>query len=837
MTKNYLFTAILLIVILISSNIFSQINEGGVPISIATNSNNFIPVYNLPETPVDDLIAEDIQRDSEKSLPYRFGYNHYVALNLHNSGTWTTLANGSKLWQLAIYSEDAKSINITFDKYHLPEGAKLFIYSSDKKEIIGAFTKRNNQQDQKLGCTLVHGEMSILEYYEPANAEFTGQLQLWRVTHGYRSLQNYAIKAYGDAGSCNNNVNCPIGGAWQDQKRSVACIVVGGNESCTGAMVNDVPQDGTPYFLTANHCTDGTESTWVFRFNWESATCLNANGPTNQTVSGSAVKAKNANSDVALLQLNSVPPSSYNIYYSGWSNLDVPADSTVCIHHPSGDIKKISFAPGATSSSVYSSAMCWKTAQWFDGLLNGATEPGSSGSPLFDMQHRIIGQLYGGPSNCSSPAGQRHDFYGKFSSSWDSGATAATRLKDWLDPQNTGATTINGMNAVPPVANNTGIAGVVSPNSSFTSCDLNITPEVTLFNYGNNTITSVTITYSIDGGANNTYNWSGSLAPGSSQIVLLPNVLLSNAGAHTITVSTSMPNGLPDGNTTNDSNTSSFSITDPNQSVSIPFVEDFTMQTFPNNGWRVLNPDNNTTWAFQTSFTVSNAPGSSGKSLRYRNKPAGGSTLVAGQLDYAITPFYNFTGQGSPLNLYFYHAYAKYNNSNDSLIISFTKDCGISWTRLKGFSADDLALNSGGNTTSNTSFIPSADSMWVRDSIDISAVAGLSGIQFAFINRTDLGNSLFIDRININDNPVGINESNNLYQISIFPNPANSEINFSANNSDNYQLNLFNVLGENVYSGRFTASTKISTNKFSKGIYIVEINYKNNKINKRIVIN
>jgi hypothetical protein len=96
---------------------------------------------------------------------------------------------------------------------------------------------------------------------------------------------------------------------------------------------------------------------------------------------------------------------------------------------------------------------------------------------------------------------------------------------------------------------------------------------------------------------------------------------------------------------------------------------------------------------------------------------------------------------------------------------------------------------------------------------------------------------IHIDRININDNPVGINETNNLQQISIFPNPANGEINVSVINSDNYQLNLFNVLGEKVYSGRFTANTKISTGQFSKGIYIVEINCKNYKINKRLVIN
>src|SRR5690606_10985800 len=134
---------------------------------------------------------------------------------------------------------------------------------------------------------------------------------------------------------------CPEGDPWRDQIRSVAMMVVGGSGLCTGQLINNCAEDGTPYFLTANHCLGGSTNNWVFRFNWESPSCnQNQNGPTNQSVTGATLKANSAGSDVALLQLNSTPPAGYNVYYSGWDRSGTASTSNVGIHHPSGDIKK-----------------------------------------------------------------------------------------------------------------------------------------------------------------------------------------------------------------------------------------------------------------------------------------------------------------------------------------------------------------------------------------------------------------------------------------------------------------------------------------------------------------
>ncbi|MCE2496810.1 MAG: trypsin-like peptidase domain-containing protein [Flavobacteriales bacterium] len=223
---------------------------------------------------------------------------------------------------------------------------------------------------------------------------------------------------------------------WSVQKRSVAIILVGGGGLCNGAMVNNTANDGTPYFLTADHCLGGNIANWVFRFNWEAPTCTNANPTNMQTVSGAVLRASNGGSNFALLELSSMPPASYNVYYAGWDKSGNFPTEQVAIHHPSGDIKKISFDDDPAAQATWGGAQCWHILDWED----GTTEGGSSGSPLFDQNHRIIGQLYGGTASCSNNI---DDYYGRFDVSWD-GASASSRLRDWLDPGNNATDTLNG---------------------------------------------------------------------------------------------------------------------------------------------------------------------------------------------------------------------------------------------------------------------------------------------------------------------------------------------------------------------------------------------------------
>ena len=153
----------------------------------------------------------------------------------------------------------------------------MHLYDEKKTNKVGAYTARNNRSDGELGTELVHGDKIIVEYYEPSNVSGQGTFTICNVIHGYRSLniiQKDLAKALNSSGDCNIDVNCPLGNGWDNEIRSVAMIVVGGSGICTGALINNTCDDGTTYFLTANHCTGGSTGSWAFRFNWKKS-CWN----------------------------------------------------------------------------------------------------------------------------------------------------------------------------------------------------------------------------------------------------------------------------------------------------------------------------------------------------------------------------------------------------------------------------------------------------------------------------------------------------------------------------------------------------------------------------------
>lgn len=439
--------------IILSNILYAQNSEGGKPFSFDSSFRESLvqdlKVEILPAFDLSSLQAEDAINDKSKG-PFRFGYNHNVNFSLNNSGTWITLPNGDRLWQLYIKSPGAVSMNLAFDNFFMPEGAKLFVYSADKSIVIGAFTTLNNQDDKAFATDLIAGDAIVLEYYEPQSVTNQGHIQLFRVTHGYRSYKDYLGKAFGSSGSCQENINCPLGDNWQNEKNAVMLLVTDGNVICTGTLINDVPQDSKPYVLTANHCSNTGYSTWIFRFQWEATGCTNpGSSPSSLSLTGCVKRAANPDTDMSLVEITGglvgqTIPASYNPYFAGWSRINTPATSAIDIHHPNGDIKKISEATNPTQSVTYANTDCWRVGQW----TTGCTEVGSSGSALFDQNHRIIGQLYGGPSDCGALPIDMYDNYGKFATSWLGGGTDDTQLKHWLDPDNTGTLTMDGTDSL-----------------------------------------------------------------------------------------------------------------------------------------------------------------------------------------------------------------------------------------------------------------------------------------------------------------------------------------------------------------------------------------------------
>ncbi|MDG1734437.1 MAG: T9SS type A sorting domain-containing protein [Crocinitomicaceae bacterium] len=506
------------------------------------------------ETPdVASLLAEDAINDPKGDAPWRFGHNNYTSLNLNNSGSWIETSNGSKIWRVVISCEEALTVNLTFSETLIPNGNELYVYNPEKDFILGSFNENHIYQGE-LGTELIPGNTVVVEYFVP-NGNSLGSVNISTVTHGYRTANEFAEKAFGSSGSCNMNANCPDGASWVNERNSVVMLVSGSSGFCTGALINNTLNDGTPYVLTANHCYSNPTN-WIFRFNWQSENCNNPSGqPSFVSLSGATLRSRRTPTDFCLVEItggldNGTVPASYSPFFSGWDNTgDIPT-STVCIHHPAGDIKKLAFDDDAASVSQSmgstEAGSTW-TVQWD---RNTTTEGGSSGSPLFDQNHRIIGQLWGGGASCqnlNSP-----DYYGRVSKSWEpTGSNTTNQLKHWLDPNSAGAGFVDGFDpsGASATAYDAGVSGASLEQTAV--CGTEFIPSFNLSNPGSQTLTSAVINYNIDGGANQTLNWSGSLAQYQSEGVVLPSVTLST-GNHTLSIEVSLPNNETDENANND---------------------------------------------------------------------------------------------------------------------------------------------------------------------------------------------------------------------------------------------------------------------------------------------
>lgn len=206
--------------LIISFNAFTQINTNEVPPSF----NEDIEIVNIPEITMPNINYEIINVedsiDNLNGLPPRFGFDFDVNINMENSGRWMYLPNKKgKIWQLKIHCPGALSINLLYNKFHIPEGGKFFIYSPDKNKKLGAFTHRNNKGDKKIpgafATSLILNERIILEYYSPVNLNEDPVISIAKVVHGYR----FVPFNFGDSDNdCEININCALGTNWQDVK-------------------------------------------------------------------------------------------------------------------------------------------------------------------------------------------------------------------------------------------------------------------------------------------------------------------------------------------------------------------------------------------------------------------------------------------------------------------------------------------------------------------------------------------------------------------------------------------------------------------------------------------
>lgn len=562
----------------IAVSLFAQNQVGGVPYQLAVDHPVNLPKLQgvqLPALNMKKIKAEDLATANENRLEL-FSRYHYVGLNTQNSGSWFTMPNGDKMWRLKISAKDAMAIHLVYDQFFLPEGSVMYIYNEDYSDIIGGYTSLNNKKSGVFATGVVIGESCIVEYYRPAEVIGNATIQINKVGHAYRWISKASQEEKADP--CEVDVACsPESNNWQNQIKGVVRLLLqegGGAGWCSGSLINNTSLDCTPYVLTALHCGVSSSASdlnsSIAYFNYQRPNCGSGIASASQSMTGMARIADSndgggsSGPDYLLMELNNSIPTAYNVFYNGWSNSTSNATSGVSIHHPAGDEKKISTFTTSLSASGWGTGGTHWRVLWA-GTTNGhgVTEGGSSGSPIFNQNGQIVGQLTGGGSFCTQVPSPSPDYYGRMSINWNTGPkNPGDALKLWLDPTNSGVTTLDGTFVPCAVAtyDNSAVNLVNAPSGYY--CSLDITPSVSLRNNGLDVVTAMDIEYDIDGGTTQTYNWTGSLLAGASITATFP-VITTVAGAHVFNVEIVSTNGGVDGDVTDNIGVSSFTTANP----------------------------------------------------------------------------------------------------------------------------------------------------------------------------------------------------------------------------------------------------------------------------------
>lgn len=481
-----------------------------------------VPQLALPPTDVEAELAQDTAKGV--ATPLRFAVPHPVEAAPDTHGAWEALPDGW-LWRLRVRSPGATDLNLGFTTFWLPEGATLHLSSETEKYHQGPYTAADNHEHGQLWTPVVPGEAAVVELFVPHHAVESPRLRLTQVGAGYRDFFERTDGGLTPKiGACNVDVICPQGDPWRNEIRSVGVYTINGIWTCTGTLVGNTAQNFRSFFLTAHHCglTVGNAPSVVVYWNFESPVCgALSGGSLAQNQSGATFRASRSDVDFALIELSATPSPLFNVHYAGWDRSGDAPQGCVGIHQPGCDEKCISFStsPLTTINSCIGSGV---NTHWYVRWSLGVTEPGSSGSGIWDSNtRRLVGFLSGGASRCGGS--DLTDCYGKFSVAWN-GASPATRLSDWLDPIGSGVSEIPGTDPYPrPVITAAGATLVgesCTPTNSEVDPGETVTVNFSLRNLGTLATANLVATLEAAGGvtAPDGSQSFGALAPGGAAV-------------------------------------------------------------------------------------------------------------------------------------------------------------------------------------------------------------------------------------------------------------------------------------------------------------------------------
>lgn len=370
---------------------------------------------------------------------------------------------GAEVHVVEVHQPGVEGLALHFDDFHLPVGVEMWITDAEGQWQEGPYDFRDNDDHGRIASGDVPGETAVLRLRIPQGLADGVRLHLEGVAGLFRDV----TAARGGSGPCQVDVACPEIVGWECQRDAtvrLSIIESGGSYLCSGAMVNTTAMDCRRYMLTALHCasevTDDEFALLKVYYNYERPECGEGNGFLNRRRTGvirladsDDIQGNNFDgSDFLLVEIEDEIPSSWDVYYAGWDASGSGTGSGVGIHHPSGDVKKIStFTQNTSSISLGAFGSHWRV-YWVETVTDhGVTEGGSSGSHLFNEEGLSIGTLSAGLSACTNGGAgggtgpNQPDYYGKMSYHWDDNPNPDDeKLYLWLDPAGLGWDMMNG---------------------------------------------------------------------------------------------------------------------------------------------------------------------------------------------------------------------------------------------------------------------------------------------------------------------------------------------------------------------------------------------------------
>lgn len=441
----------------------AQLSEGGQPRPVEAGT----PIHlNLPFSG-EDLRATSLWKQQSQLVPPQVGKALPVDIDFLTAATQHTIGE-HVIYTLTLEAPEACGLSAAFRRLSLPKGGRLFAING-AGQVRGAFTQATCPDKGIFAIMPLPGSILTLQYEAPSEAPLP--------TIELEHLGYFFFDIFRDSGEvspptligefssqlCEVNARCSEGDEVKDQQNATVRIMTydfrNDYSLCSGTVLNNTKEDFAPLILTAAHC--GGMNTplqpeefakWGFSFHYARPECTDNFFIDTQDLSMTGAELVcstgfTSASDGLLLKLKKDIPDHYGVYYAGWDATGTAPAHAKGLHHPAGDVMKVSTATKAPTDYTYRDANFgagadnahWKFIYTATEHGHGVTEGGSSGSAIYNEQGLIVGTLTGGSSNCPSRV-HGSNVYGKMAYHWDKGEDAQTHMAKYLDPVGNGAT-------------------------------------------------------------------------------------------------------------------------------------------------------------------------------------------------------------------------------------------------------------------------------------------------------------------------------------------------------------------------------------------------------------